>query len=65
MIFQFEMCRINAIDPKTRKILQLLRLRQVFNSFLLSATVCEANDLDMALRVKSFHTWWTTKLYGL
>lgn len=34
-IFHFETCSINAMDPKSKKILQLLRLRQVICNLVL------------------------------
>ena len=39
------MCSINAMHPKTRKILQLLRLRQIFNGVFLKVNKATINML--------------------
>ncbi|KAG6581766.1 60S ribosomal protein L7-4, partial [Cucurbita argyrosperma subsp. sororia] len=45
---------INAIDPKTRKILQLLRLRQIFNGVFLKVNKA---TLNMLHRVEPYVTY--------
>ena len=39
------LCSINAMHPKTRKILQLLRLRQIFNGVFLKVNKATINML--------------------
>ncbi|KAG5395805.1 hypothetical protein IGI04_017619 [Brassica rapa subsp. trilocularis] len=46
--------RINAIDPKTKKILQLLRLRQIFNGVFLKVNKATIN---MLRRVEPYVTY--------
>ncbi|RID70208.1 hypothetical protein BRARA_C02245 [Brassica rapa] len=45
---------INAIDPKTKKILQLLRLRQIFNGVFLKVNKATIN---MLRRVETYVTY--------
>nr|VDC80456.1 unnamed protein product [Brassica rapa] len=47
-------CSINAIDPKTKKILQLLRLRQIFNGVFLKVNKATIN---MLRRVETYVTY--------
>ncbi|KAJ9185935.1 hypothetical protein P3X46_005505 [Hevea brasiliensis] len=45
LLFIIRICGINAMDPKTRKILQLLRLRQIFNGVFLKVNKATMNML--------------------
>jgi large subunit ribosomal protein L7e len=45
LIGTITLCSINAMHPKTRKILQLLRLRQIFNGVFLKVNKATINML--------------------
>ncbi|KAG2307830.1 hypothetical protein Bca52824_027578 [Brassica carinata] len=54
LLFLIRICGINAIDPKTKKILQLLRLRQTFNGVFLKVN---KGTINMLRRVKPYVTY--------
>ncbi|EEF38248.1 60S ribosomal protein L7-4 [Ricinus communis] len=54
LLFIIRIRGINAIDPKTRKILQLLRLRQIFNGVFLKVNKATVNMLH---RVEPYVTY--------
>ncbi|KAJ7952045.1 60S ribosomal protein L7 [Quillaja saponaria] len=54
LLFIIRIRGINAIDPKTRKILQLLRLRQIFNGVFLKVNKATINMLH---RVEPYVTY--------
>ncbi|XP_078437828.1 large ribosomal subunit protein uL30w [Wolffia australiana] len=54
LLFIVRIRGINAIDPKTRKILQLLRLRQIFNGVFLKVNKA---TLNMLHRVEPYVTY--------
>ncbi|XP_068326321.1 large ribosomal subunit protein uL30y-like [Pyrus communis] len=54
LLFIIRIRGINAIDPKTKKILQLLRLRQVFNGVFLKVNKA---TLNMLHRVEPYVTY--------
>ncbi|KAJ4718503.1 60S ribosomal protein L7 [Melia azedarach] len=54
LLFIIRIRGINAIDPKTRKILQLLRLRQIFNGVFLKVNKA---TLNMLHRVEPYVTY--------
>ncbi|KAK9281220.1 hypothetical protein L1049_004115 [Liquidambar formosana] len=54
LLFIIRIRGINAIDPKTRKILQLLRLRQIFNGVFLKVNKATVNMLH---RVEPYVTF--------
>uniref|UniRef100_A0A5B6YG56 Putative 60S ribosomal protein L7-2 n=1 Tax=Davidia involucrata TaxID=16924 RepID=A0A5B6YG56_DAVIN len=54
LLFIIRIRGINAIDPKTRKILQLLRLRQIFNGVFLKVNKATMNMLH---RVEPYVTY--------
>ncbi|XP_010542455.1 PREDICTED: 60S ribosomal protein L7-2-like [Tarenaya hassleriana] len=54
LLFIVRIRGINAIDPKTRKILQLLRLRQIFNGVFLKVNKATMNMLH---RVEPYVTY--------
>ncbi|CAI0459983.1 unnamed protein product [Linum tenue] len=54
LLFIVRIRGINAIDPKTRKILQLLRLRQIFNGVFLKVNKATIN---MLRRVEPYVTY--------
>jgi large subunit ribosomal protein L7e len=54
LLFIIRIRGINAIDPKTRKILQLLRLRQIFNGVFLKVNKATVN---MLRRVEPYVTY--------
>ncbi|OMO82696.1 hypothetical protein CCACVL1_11803, partial [Corchorus capsularis] len=45
LLFIIQICGINAMHPRTRKILQLLRLRQIFNGVFLKVNKATTNML--------------------
>ncbi|XP_044973973.1 60S ribosomal protein L7-4-like [Hordeum vulgare subsp. vulgare] len=45
LLFVVRICGINAMHPKTKKILQLLRLRQIFNGVFLKVNKATINML--------------------
>ncbi|RXH67643.1 hypothetical protein DVH24_027790 [Malus domestica] len=54
LLFIIRIRGINAIDPKTKKILQLLRLRQIFNGVFLKVNKA---TLNMLHRVEPYVTY--------
>jgi large subunit ribosomal protein L7e len=54
LLFIIRIRGINAIDPKTKKILQLLRLRQIFNGVFLKVNKATVN---MLRRVEPYVTY--------
>ncbi|XP_050224373.1 60S ribosomal protein L7-4-like [Mercurialis annua] len=54
LLFIIRIRGINAIDPKTKKILQLLRLRQIFNGVFLKVNKATINMLH---RVEPYVTY--------
>ncbi|XP_065878857.1 large ribosomal subunit protein uL30w [Euphorbia lathyris] len=54
LLFIIRIRGINAMDPKTRKILQLLRLRQIFNGVFLKVSKATVNMLQ---RVEPYVTY--------
>ncbi|KAI8544325.1 large ribosomal subunit protein uL30y-like [Rhododendron vialii] len=54
LLFIVRIRGINAMDPKTRKILQLLRLRQIFNGVFLKVNKATVNMLH---RVEPYVTY--------
>ncbi|KAJ4878036.1 60S ribosomal protein L7-2 [Raphanus sativus] len=54
LLFIIRIRGINAIDPKTKKILQLLRLRQIFNGVFLKVNKATMN---MLRRVEPYVTY--------
>ncbi|GAU49210.1 hypothetical protein TSUD_260600, partial [Trifolium subterraneum] len=54
LLFIIRIRGINAMDPKTRKILQLFRLRQVFNGVFLKVNKATMNMLH---RVEPYVTY--------
>ncbi|AEE75376.1 putative ribosomal protein L7/L30 [Arabidopsis thaliana] len=54
LLFIIRIRGINAIDPKTKKILQLLRLRQIFNGVFLKVNKATIN---MLRRVEPYVTY--------
>ena len=54
LLFIIRIRGINAIDPKTKKILQLLRLRQIFNGVFLKVNKATVNMLH---RVEPYVTY--------
>ncbi|OWM69510.1 60S ribosomal protein L7-3 [Punica granatum] len=54
LLFIVRIRGINAVDPKTRKILQLLRLRQIFNGVFLKVNKATIN---MLRRVEPYVTY--------
>ncbi|XAR49799.1 hypothetical protein NMG60_11003940 [Bertholletia excelsa] len=54
LLFIIRIRGINAVDPKTRKILQLLRLRQIFNGVFLKVNKATMN---MLRRVEPYVTY--------
>ncbi|KAH1147532.1 hypothetical protein AAZX31_15G159400 [Glycine max] len=54
LLFIIRIRGINAMDPKTRKILQLLRLRQIFNGVFLKVNKATVNMLH---RVEPYVTY--------
>ncbi|XP_010520183.1 PREDICTED: 60S ribosomal protein L7-2-like [Tarenaya hassleriana] len=54
LLFIIRIRGINAIDPKTKKILQLLRLRQIFNGVFLKVNKATMNMLH---RVEPYVTY--------
>ncbi|KAF7136416.1 hypothetical protein RHSIM_Rhsim08G0214300 [Rhododendron simsii] len=54
LLFIVRIRGINAMDPKTRKILQLLRLRQIFNGVFLKVNKATVN---MLRRVEPYVTY--------
>ncbi|XP_074375090.1 large ribosomal subunit protein uL30y-like [Apium graveolens] len=54
LLFIIRIRGINAIDPKTKKILQLLRLRQIFNGIFLKVNKA---TLNMLRRVEPYVTY--------
>ncbi|KAK7354676.1 hypothetical protein VNO80_20142 [Phaseolus coccineus] len=54
LLFIIRIRGINAMDPKTRKILQLLRLRQIFNGVFLKVNKA---TLNMLHRVEPYVTY--------
>ncbi|KAJ9180266.1 hypothetical protein P3X46_008534 [Hevea brasiliensis] len=54
LLFIIRIRGINAMDPKTRKILQLLRLRQIFNGVFLKVNKATMNMLH---RVEPYVTY--------
>ncbi|KAH9653686.1 60S ribosomal protein L7-2 [Citrus sinensis] len=54
LLFIIRIRGINAVDPKTKKILQLLRLRQIFNGVFLKVNKA---TLNMLHRVEPYVTY--------
>ncbi|XP_065853265.1 large ribosomal subunit protein uL30x [Euphorbia lathyris] len=54
LLFIIRIRGINAMDPKTRKILQLMRLRQIFNGVFLKVNKATVNMLQ---RVEPYVTY--------
>ncbi|CAL9241129.1 unnamed protein product [Arabidopsis halleri] len=54
LLFIIRIRGINAIDPKTKKIIQLLRLRQIFNGVFLKVNKATMN---MLRRVEPYLTY--------
>ncbi|RXH89042.1 hypothetical protein DVH24_000641 [Malus domestica] len=62
LLFIIRIRGINAIDPKTKKILQLLRLRQIFNGVFLKVNKA---TLNMLHRVEPYVTYGCVNIFRI